>query len=62
METTLDKRLALLLAHLNIERAHFAGCVNANWKTLATNQPGLIASLVLVCPRSVDPSITATLN
>ena len=49
-------RLAQVLDHLGIERAHFAASMLADVTGFAQAHPERIASLTLVCPPRVDPS------
>ena len=49
-------RLAQVLHHLGIERAHFAASVLADVTGFAQAHPERIASLTLVCPPRLDPS------
>ena len=49
-------RLAQVLDHLGIERAHFAASMLADVTGFAQAHPERIASLTLVCPPRLDPS------
>ncbi len=49
-------RLAQVLDHLGIARAHFAASMLADVADFAQSHPGRIASLTLVCPPRLDPS------
>jgi SAM-dependent methyltransferase len=49
-------RLAQVLQHLGIDRAHFAASMLADIAGFAQSHPGRIASLTLVCPPRLDPS------
>ena len=64
--TTVDlsvaDRLARVLDHLGIERAHFAASMLADVTGFAEAHPERIASLTLVCPPRVDPSALRTLG
>ena len=55
-------RLAQVLDHLGIERAHFAASMLADVMGFAQAHPERIASLTLVCPPRVDPSILRPLG
>ena len=48
-------RLARVLDHLGIDRAHFAASMLADVAGLAQAHPERIASLTLVCPPRIDP-------
>jgi hypothetical protein len=50
-------RLAQVLQHLGIERAHFAASMLADVTGFTQAHPERIASLTLVCPPRLDPSI-----
>jgi SAM-dependent methyltransferase len=54
-EISLAGRLAQVLDHLGIERAHLAGSMLADVTGFAQAHPERIASLSLVCPPRVDP-------
>lgn len=56
VELPIEERLAQLLQHLGIERAHFAARGGGDWGGLAVRHPDCIASLTLICPRGMDPS------
>jgi pimeloyl-ACP methyl ester carboxylesterase len=47
---TAAERLAALLTHLDIQRAHVAGGFAPNAATLAMYRPETVASLTLICP------------
>ena len=49
-------RLAHVLDHLGIERAHFAASMLADVTGLVLTHPERIASLTLICPPRLDPS------
>jgi SAM-dependent methyltransferase len=49
-------RLAQVLRHLDIERAHFAASMLADITGFAQAYPERIASLTLVCPPRLDPA------
>ena len=51
-----------LLDHLGIERAHFGARVPQDWQPLVKTHPEAVASLTLLCPRSVDPRALAILD
>jgi pimeloyl-ACP methyl ester carboxylesterase len=55
-------RLAQVLDHLGINRAHFAGSMLADVVGFAQAHPERIASLTLVCPPRLDPSSLRTLG
>lgn len=49
-----EERLAQLLSHLGLERAHFAARLDNDWTGLVVHRPELVTSLTLVCPRYMD--------
>ena len=53
-ETPVDARLAALLDHLGIARAHFAGRAGSDWEGFAARYPDRVASLTVLCPASLD--------
>ena len=53
-ETPVEARLAALLDHLGIARAHFAGRAGSDWEGFAARYPDRVASLTLLCPASLD--------
>jgi SAM-dependent methyltransferase len=55
-------RLARVLDHLGIERAHFAASMLADVASFAQASPERIASLTLVCPPRLDPSALRALG
>src|SRR5678816_4305200 len=55
-------RLTQLLDHLKIERAHFAASMLADVTGFVQAHSERIASLTLVCPPRVDPSLHALGN
>ena len=55
-ELSVADRLAQVLDHLEIPRAHFAGSMLADITGFAQAHPERIASLTLVCPPRLDPS------
>jgi len=55
-ELSIADRLAQVLDHLGIERAHFAASMLADITGFAQAHPERIASLTLVCPPRLDPS------
>ena len=55
-------RLAQVLDHLGIERAHFAASMLADVASFAQARPERIASLTLVCPPRLDPSALRALG
>ena len=52
-------RLVHVLDHLGIERAHFAATMLADVIDFARTHSERIASLTLVCPPRLDPSLGA---
>ena len=52
-------RLVHVLDHLDIERAHFAASMLADVIDIARTHPERMASLTLVCPPRLDPSLRA---
>jgi hypothetical protein len=55
-------RLAQVLDHLGIERAHFAASMLADVAGFAQAHPERIASLTLVCPPRLDPGTLRALG
>jgi SAM-dependent methyltransferase len=55
-------RLAQVLDHLGIERAHFAASMLADVTGFAQAHPERIASLTLICPPRLDPSALRALG
>lgn len=55
------ERLVQLLQHLGIERAHVAGAVPGDWRSLATSYADRLVSLNLVCPTAFDPSAVSSI-
>jgi SAM-dependent methyltransferase len=55
-------RLAQVLDHMGIERAHFAASMLADVASFAQARPERIASLTLVCPPRLDPSALRALG
>jgi SAM-dependent methyltransferase len=55
-------RLAQVLDHLEIESAHFAASMLADVTGFAQTHPERIASLTLVCPPRLDPSVLRPLG
>ena len=55
-------RLLQVLDHLGIERAHFAASMLADVTGFAEAHPERIASLTLLCPPRLDPSILRALG
>src|SRR5262245_43548524 len=51
-------RIAQVLDHLGIKRAHFAASMLADVTRLVQGRPERIASLTLVCPPRLDPSLS----
>jgi SAM-dependent methyltransferase len=60
-ELPAEARLAAVLDHLGIARAHFAGRAGPDWEGLAARRPERIASLSLLCPAALDPAALAGL-
>jgi len=56
-----EERILRLPQHLGIEKAHFAASNPLDWQGLVTTHPEVIASLTLVTPRHIDPSVLGTL-
>ncbi len=54
--TSVAERLAQVLQHLGIERAHFAASLPADITGFVQAYPERLASLTLVCPPRLDPS------
>src|SRR6266508_616646 len=55
------ERLVQLLNDLGIERAHVAGAVPGDWRSLTTSYADRLASLSLVCPTGFDPSAVSSM-
>ena len=53
-ETSVETRLAALLDHLGIARAHFAARAGTDWEGFAAQYPDRVASLTVLCPASLD--------
>ncbi len=64
IETSLsvDQEILNLLKHLGIGKAHFGARVPRDWQSLVKTHPEAVASLTLLCPRSVDVRALAILN
>lgn len=60
-EPPLEKRIAQVLRHLGIGRAHIAASMAPDRRGLATTQLDLVASLTLVCPSAIDPNVLSPL-
>ena len=61
-ELSVADRLAQVLDHLGIKRAHFAASMLADVGGFAQAHPERIASLTLVCPPRLDPSALRALG
>src|SRR5262249_18278234 len=61
VELPVEERLLQVLQHLGIERAHFAARGGGDWGGLAASHLNCIASLTLICPRGMDPSMLSAL-
>jgi SAM-dependent methyltransferase len=61
-DISVTQRLAQVLDHLGIERAHFAASMLADVTGFAQAHPDRIASLTLVCPPRLDPGILRALG
>jgi SAM-dependent methyltransferase len=61
-ELSVADRLMQLLDHLGIERAHFAASMLADVIGFVKAHPERIASLTLVCPPRLDPSVLRALG
>ena len=61
-ELSVAHRLAQVLDHLSIERAHFAASMLADVAGFVQAHPERIASLTLVCPPRLDPSTLRALG
>jgi len=61
-ELSVADRLARVLHHLGIERAHFAASMLADVTGFAQAHPERLASLTLVCPPRLDPSALRALG
>ena len=58
-DLSIADRLSQVLDHLGIDRAHFAASMLADVMGFAQTHPERIASLTLVCPPRLDPSLRA---
>ncbi|MCE7986280.1 MAG: methyltransferase domain-containing protein [Caldilinea sp. CFX5] len=58
----IEERLCQLMAHLGLERAHFAARLPDDWGGLATHYPQRIASLSLLYPMEIAPHQLAPLG
>jgi len=61
-DLSIDQEILSLLEHLGIEKAHFGARIPRDWQSLVTTHPEAVASLSLLCPRSVDPGTLAILD
>lgn len=48
--------------HLGLTQAHVAARIAADWHGLATGHPQSLASLLLICPRGMDPGAFASIS
>ncbi len=55
-EQPLSDRIALLLDHLAIQRAHIAARVPSDWQGFVSQHPSSVASLSLICSGAIDAS------
>ena len=62
IDQEIDQEILSLLEHLGIENAHFGARVPRDWQALVKTHPEAVASLTLLCPRSVDPRALAILD
>ncbi len=56
-----EARIAQVLRHLGVERIHVAARQAGDWQHFVAAHPERIASLTLVCPQGMDPSILSPL-
>jgi ubiquinone/menaquinone biosynthesis C-methylase UbiE len=56
-ERPVEDRLVHVLHHLGLAQAHVAARVPGDWQGLARKHPQTIASLTLVCPQGMEPSL-----
>ena len=61
-DLSIEQEILSLLEHLGIEKAHFGARVPRDWQSLVKTHPEAVASLSLLCPRSVDPGALAILD
>jgi ubiquinone/menaquinone biosynthesis C-methylase UbiE len=54
---SLAERIAQLMLHLGIERAHFAACMPRDWQRLLANYADRVASLTLICPMGLNVEV-----
>ena len=59
---SLEQEILSLLQHLGITRAHFGARVPQDWQLLVKAHSDAVASLTLLCPRTVDPHALAILD
>jgi SAM-dependent methyltransferase len=57
LDLSVADRLTQVLDHLGVERAHFAASMLADVSSFVQAHPERIASLTLVCPPRLDPSL-----
>jgi SAM-dependent methyltransferase len=56
-ERSTEECIVRVLQHLGIAQAHVAARLPGDWQALAHKQPQTIASLTLVCPQGMEPSL-----
>lgn len=56
-EIPVEERLIQLLEHFGLPDVHVAGCRSEDWEGLVSRHPDRVASLTLVCPNAVDPTL-----
>ena len=61
-DLSIDQEILSLLEHLGIEKAHFGARIPRDWLPLVTTHPEAVASLSLLCPRSIDPGALTILD
>ena len=52
-----EERIAELLRHLGIDKAHVAAYLPGDWSGLLEHQPAAVASLTLICPRGMKTDV-----
>jgi SAM-dependent methyltransferase len=60
-ELPVEERLIHLLEHFGLPQVHLAGCRSEDWEGLVSRHPGRVASLTLVCPNAMDPTLLGPL-
>src|SRR5262245_47471487 len=56
-DISVEECLLHLLEHFGLPQVHVAGCRSEDWEGLVSRHPDRIASLTLVCPNAMDPTL-----